>query len=307
MTRPLCVAATLAFLTAAASAQAPKLPAAEKPIQLAPGVWFLQTNDIGLMGSNKGWVIFDDFVLVIDTGFPKGAEECLAAIRQTTDRPIRYAIDTHYHADHSFGNGAFTQAGAQIVAHENARLDYLRRNLDNYKKSANKEPLYAKYPAVVPQLTFSDKMIFDDGNRRVEVHYLGHAHTSGCVWTWLPKEKILFTGDACVNGPFNYMGDCDLKSWLNCLDKAGRLGAEIIGPGHGASGKATTILANQKRYFTELRDQVTALVMAGKNMEEVEKAVDIPFWKQWTGEKEYHAMFKEGVRVAYRQISGKEK
>jgi glyoxylase-like metal-dependent hydrolase (beta-lactamase superfamily II) len=288
----------LAGVYAVASQQAPKDPF-EKPTKLAEGVYIRQSHDIGKNGSNVGWIEFNDFVVVIDTAFPLGAEEAIGRIKETTkNKPIKYAIVTHYHADHSFGNGVFAKEGAMIVAHENARKEYLEKNVKAYGESAEKDPAYAKYAPLAPNLTFTDKFIIDDGSRRAEIHFLGHAHTTGCVWTWLPKEKVLFTGDACVNGAFNYMGDSDSASWIEVLTKAQALGAEKIGPGHGAAAGGE-LLETQKKYFVELRAQVGKLVKEGKSQDEVKAAVDIPMWKQWTGQQK---MSEPNILHVYKEL-----
>jgi cyclase len=281
-------------VAALASQQAEK-PPLEKPVKLAEGVWLRTSNDIGKYGSNVGWIEFRDHVVVIDTAFPLGAEEALGQIKASTGRkPIRYAIVTHYHADHSFGAGVFAKEGATIIAHENARKDYAAKNVESFKKQAERDATYAKAGPQAPTLAFSDELILDDGDRRVEIRFLGHAHTTGCIWVWLPKEKVLFSGDACVNGPFNYMGDSDSKSWIDVLTKAQALGAEKIGPGHGAAADGT-LLQTQKAYFEELRTQVAALVKQGKSLDEVRKAVDIPAWKAWTGESKMNSSNIEHV------------
>ncbi len=280
---------------AALAAQQAEKPPLEKPVKLAEGVWLRTSNDIGKYGCNVGWIEFRDYVVVVDTAFPLGAEEALGHIKATTrNKPIKYAVVTHYHADHSFGSGVFAKEGATIIAHENARKDYVAKNLENFKKQAERDQSYAKAGPYAPAMTFTDELILDDGERRAEIRFLGHAHTTGCIWTWLPKEKVLFSGDACVNGPYNYMGDADSKSWIEVLTKAQALGAEKIGPGHGpaADGK---LLQTQKEYFEELRKQVGALVKQGKSLEEVQKAVDIPAWKSWTGQPKMSASNIEAV------------
>ena len=62
------------------------------------------------------------------------------------------------------------------------------------------------------------ELYFDDGEHRVELHHLGVAHTHGDAFAWLPKEKILFTGDACVNGAYNFVGDGEVEKWVETLD-----------------------------------------------------------------------------------------
>ena len=284
---------------ALATSQAEKEPT-EKPVKLADGVWFERHNDIGKFGSNVSWIEFADYVVVIDTSFPRGAEEAIRNIRETTNgKPIRYAIVTHYHGDHTLGAGAFAKEGVTVVAHENARKEFLARNVEGYLKTAERDPVYAKYKPTAPQLTFTDKFIIDDGTRRAEVYYFGQAHTTGCIFIFLPKERIVFTGDACVNGPFNYCGDSDTASWIEVLSKVQALDVETVVPAHGASGKKD-LLETQKRYFTELRAAVTESIKAGKSLEEAKASVDVPMWREWTGEKKMSA---ENIAHVYKELT----
>src|SRR5207249_308413 len=106
-----------------------------------------------------------------------------------------------------------------------------------------------------PTLLFKREMIFDDGTHRVELLHFGTAHTHGDGFAWLPKEKILFTGDACVNGPYNFAGDGDIGEWIKTLEAVRKLGAKIVCPGHGPMGSGE-VLADQQAFFVELRKQV---------------------------------------------------
>jgi phosphoglycerate dehydrogenase-like enzyme/glyoxylase-like metal-dependent hydrolase (beta-lactamase superfamily II) len=293
------LALLVAGVYALASSQAEKAPS-EKPIKIADGVWFERHNDIGKFGSNVSWIEFADYVLVIDTSFPRGAEEAIRNIRETTNgKPLRYAIVTHYHADHTLGAGAFAKEGVTIIAHENARKEFLARNVEGYLKTAERDPIYAKYKPTAPQLTFTDKFIIDDGSRRAEVYYFGHAHTTGCIFVYLPKERIVFTGDACVNGPFNYCGDSDTASWIDVLTQVQTLDPEIVVPAHGAVARKE-LLQTQKQYFLELRARVAAAVREGKTLEEAKDSVDVPMWREWTGEKKMNA---ENISHVYRELT----
>src|SRR5207237_7435428 len=102
----------------------------------------------------------------------------------------------------------------------------------------------------VPNVVFDDKLVLDDGKQRVEFRFLGHAHTAGDAFAYLPRHKILCTGDACVNGAFNFMGHSDSASWIRVLERAQQLDVRLVLPGHGSpSGKG--LLAKQKPYFVE--------------------------------------------------------
>jgi glyoxylase-like metal-dependent hydrolase (beta-lactamase superfamily II) len=85
--------------------------------------------------------------------------------------------------------------------------------------------------------------------------HLGVAHTHGDAVAWLPKERILYTGDICVNGPYNYVGDGDVGKWLATLDVARKLDARIVCPGHGPRS-TETVLDDQQAFFKVLREQV---------------------------------------------------
>ena len=87
--------------------------------ELAPGVFFREGDLRGKGHCNNGWVVFDDYVLVIDANFPSGAQQVIQAIKAQTSKPIRFAFDTHHHGDHAYGNQVWTDNGGTIVAHEN--------------------------------------------------------------------------------------------------------------------------------------------------------------------------------------------
>jgi len=123
-----------------------------------------------------------------------------------------------------------------------------------------------------PSVLFSKDLIFDDGKHRVELMHLGVAHTHGDAVAWLPKEKILFMGDVCVNGPYNYVGDGDVGQWIVTLDAAKQLGAKIVCTGHGPRSVAS-VLDDQQAFFKALREEVGAR-MAGKPPEEAKTQVE---------------------------------
>jgi phosphoglycerate dehydrogenase-like enzyme/glyoxylase-like metal-dependent hydrolase (beta-lactamase superfamily II) len=277
----------------------PLLPAADPPApmkfndvrEVAPGVFFrysaISATDKNVVfgGSNNIWIVFEDYVVVVDANFPQGAGEVIEAIKKTTDKPIRYVLDTHHHGDHAYGNAVFGKAGASIVAQANcARL--LRVNGPDEFKKAGEGPAGRKDVAnstlKVPNLVFDDKLVLDDGTQRVEFYFLGHAHTAGDAFAYLPKHKILCTGDACVNGSFNFMGHSDSASWIRVMERAQQFDVKLICPGHGQpAGKE--LLETQKRYFVELRQQVQKGLDAGKSQDEIIAGIDMPWYKEWTG------------------------
>jgi phosphoglycerate dehydrogenase-like enzyme/glyoxylase-like metal-dependent hydrolase (beta-lactamase superfamily II) len=276
--------------TARAQVELPKMKF-EDVREIAPGVYFrysaISATDKNVVfgGSNNIWIVFADFVLVYDANFPKEAGDVIAAVRKTTDKPIRYVVDSHHHGDHAYGNAVFSKQGATVVAQANcARL--LRVNgpaefaAAGSGKGGRKD--VAESFLKVPDLIFDEKLVFDDGKQRAELYFFGHAHTAGDAFLYLPKHKVLCTGDACTNGPFNYMGHSDSASWIGVLDKALQLDVKIVCPGHGPLA-GRDVLQKQRRYFVELRQQVKQGVDKGLPVEEVIKSIDMPWHKEWTG------------------------
>jgi phosphoglycerate dehydrogenase-like enzyme/glyoxylase-like metal-dependent hydrolase (beta-lactamase superfamily II) len=258
--------------------------------EVAPGVFFRYSaigpegSNIPFGGSNNIWIVFEDYVVVVDANFPKEAGDVIQAIKKTTDKPIRYVLDTHHHGDHSFGNAVFGDSGASIVAQANCarilRVSGAKEFADAGKPPTGREDI-AKSRLKVPSVVFDDKLVLDDGKQRVEFLFFGHAHTSGDAFAYLPKQKIVCTGDACVNGAFNFMGHSDSASWIRVLEKCQQLDVNLILPGHGPpAGKE--LLEKQKHYFIELRQQVKKGIDAGQDFEDIKKSINMPWYKEWT-------------------------
>ena len=90
--------------------------------EVAPGVYFryssISATDKAIVfgGCNNIWFVFDDYVIAFDANFPKEAGDVIAAIKKTTDKPIRYVIDSHHHGDHAYGNEVWAKIGATVVS-----------------------------------------------------------------------------------------------------------------------------------------------------------------------------------------------
>jgi cyclase len=254
-------------------------PEVNKVETLAPDVYFHEGDLQGHGHCNNGWVVFEDYVLVVDANFPSGGQEILPKIRSITNKPVRFVFDTHHHGDHAYGNQFWFENGAVPVAHTGVITEMKKYETGYYggqpgrwEEAAKMRPDVAGSKLKPPTLLFPNRMIFDDGKHRVELLYLGVAHTHGDGFAWLPKEKILFTGDACVNGPYNYVGDGDTGAWIRTMEAARRLEALVVCPGHGPTG-AAALLEDQQAYFVELRKLVKPLADAGKTPSQVQDAL----------------------------------
>lgn len=229
--------------------------------EVSPGIFFHEGDLHGHGHCNNGWVVFDDYVVVVDGNFPSGAQVIIPKIKSLTNKPIRFAFDTHHHGDHAYGNQVWVDNGAIPVAHEGVITEMKKYETGYYGGRPGRWEDAAKTRADVaasklkpPTLLFPKELAFDDGKNRLELKWLGVAHTHGDGWGWMPKERILFSGDACVNGPYNYTGDGNINEWIETLERAQKLKPKVVVPGHGPIADGS-LLEDQRQYFLELRRQ----------------------------------------------------
>ena len=249
----------------------------DQVVELVPGVHFRHGDLEGHGHCNNGIIVFDEFVLIIDANFPSGADACLADVKKLTDKPARFVFDTHHHGDHAYGNPVWVKNGVVPVAHENVAREMARLEPARWRESMSRDDVKATGldAPVPPRITFPDRMVIDDGKMRVELLHFGHAHTRGDGFAYLPKQKILFTGDAVVNGPYNFLGDGNTESWLEVIDALRQLDVEIVAPGHGPLGDRS-LLDDQWAFLAALRAGVAAGIREGKSAEETAKSLQVP-------------------------------
>ena len=254
--------------------------AQSKPVrELAPGVYYYFGDEKQQKSANCTWIVFKDYVLAIDANYPWGAEEILQEIRKTTSKPVKFVFNTHYHHDHTFGNAIFVDAGATIVS--TAKTAEEMRSLGQYEwdhGSGYSGRNMKGYRREFPSLLFNDTIVFDDSIHRVELIRMGPAHTGGDGVAFLPKEKILVTGDLFING--NPWGnnvadaDADYDKWLNVLETMAGWNVTIVIPGHGEPA-TTEQLKNQRLYLKDMLDQVRKGIKSGKTKEQLMLEVDL--------------------------------
>lgn len=287
-----------AALLAVAFQQQPGTPTVQTH-KLAPGVWWRAAEPDKRIIANAGWVEFRDYVLVIDANYPWGARAILDDVRKTTSKPIKFVFDTHYHGDHAHGNGVFVDAGATIVCSADCMAESLRKNPPAWEKAAATD--YKSDKLEHPQIGFPDRMVFDDGTHRVELIKVGPGHTLGDSVAWLPKERILFTGDLCVNKrPGNNLADPDAspEGWVRALDGLSKYDVAQVIPGHGQLGDKQA-LAGQRAYIQGIIDGVRAGIKSGKTADQLADSLDLTKFSPWGADKSRNA---PSIRAVYAKL-----
>ena len=269
--------------------------------ELAPGVYFWQGDAEKREPANCTWVIFKDYVLVIDANFPWGAREILPRIKASTNKPIRFVFDTHYHGDHSYGNSIFTDAGASIICSE-ACAEELRtkgaNGWNNWKDTAHPLTGARLEPATI---SFESKLVLDDGTQRVEMTRVGPGHSKGDAVAYLPKQKILVTGDLCVTwSTGNNIGDADADpaNWVRALAKLEQWDIATVIPGHGAPATKSA-LASQREYLADILKQVTDGKREGKTADQLAESVILTRHGTWGAGTTGNAT---AIRAVYKKL-----
>ena len=118
--------------------------------------------------------------------------------------------------------------------------------------------------------------MLNDGTRKVEFHYFGWAHTRGDGFVYLPKEQVLCTGDAVVNGAVQlHRRRQHAGNWPNVIRAAAKLKVKYVLPGHGEPG-GKEMLAGQEQFMVELHKAVKAAVDQGKTAQEIAAGLKLP-------------------------------
>jgi cyclase len=239
--------------------------------QVVPGVWFLQ-GDPSKGYSNTAVIEMADYLIVVDANYPGRAKELIALMPRLSPKPVRYVFDTHAHGDHSYGNSTWTRAGATTMAFAGVVSEMDRWEPARWL-AAEAEPRRGdvretgehnvERPKKIPS---GDRFVLKDRTREVDFLFLGWGHTPGDGYVWLPRERVLATGDGAVNGPRNKLLDASIEQWPKVLDRAIALRPLYVLPGHGTQG-GLEILTGQRQFLIDLFAAVKAQADAGKTPE----------------------------------------
>jgi glyoxylase-like metal-dependent hydrolase (beta-lactamase superfamily II) len=213
---------------------------------------------------NTGIIIGDDSVMVIDAqATPVMAQDVIRRIREVTNKPIRYVLLTHYHAVRVMGASAYK--AEQIIASQGTYELIVERGEADFKSEVERFPRLFNAVESVPGLTwptlvFKDDMTLYMGKLEVKIMHLGRGHTKGDTVVWLPKEKVLFSGDLVEYAATPYTGDAYLTDWPATLDAIAALKPEALVPGRGAALKGAKQVAEglngTRAFVTQMFDAV---------------------------------------------------
>src|SRR5437870_12469625 len=274
MIKRIWIIATFAVLASLAFFVTGTVPQPGTVKQIVPGVWFREGELLDMGHCNNIIIEMKDYLIVVDANFPSGARLALEAANKVSSKPVKYVFDTHHHGDHAYGNPVWTQNGATTLAYKGVLDEMKRYEPRRWQETAKqrKDVAELNLPTAEPPKQTFDKspFILRDDTREVRFYFFGWAHTRGDGFVYLPKEKVLCSGDAAVNGAYNYMADGNIANWPRVVRQAEKLDVVHVLPGHGApAGKE--ILDGQASFMSELYGAVKSSVNQGKKLEDIVK------------------------------------
>lgn len=276
--------------------------------KIADGIYYAT----GGGGSNNVVIVNDVDVMLVDDGTtPAAARAFLEDIKLITNKPVRYVVNTHFHYDHTDGNSVFP-ADVDIIGHEYvrtailtfnvlnrepyttsqgtavpARIEALRKQIAEERDAGKKGTLQTQLAAAQktaqelkeikptpPNVTYSSRLIFSKGQREIQLLFLGRGHTGGDTVVFLPKERIVCTGDL-MESRLAYMGDAFFDEWVTTLEALKKLDFALVLPGHGTPFPDKGLITAFQSYLTDLTKQVTDLRKQGVSADDAAKRVDL--------------------------------
>lgn len=287
---------------------APKAEDDFQIVKVADGVYAAIAKSGGLASGNAGFVIGNDGVLIFDTFFtPVAIEELIAEIQTLTKLPIKYAVNSHYHLDHTGGNQVLVARGVPIIAHDNVMIWQTTKNKrflpapeDLAKRKADAEKQLADTPAdqadkraqlertirrldvmssiklTNPTKTFkSGTMTIDLGKRKVILGTLP-GHTGGDVFAYVSDANVVFTGDLGWSKTLPNLVDATVNDWVPTLDQILKQypTARYV-PGHGGVAQASDI-KGFRDYLDDLRTRVKQGITNGLTVDQAKQQLALP-------------------------------
>lgn len=278
--------------------------------KITDGIYYATASGTMQVGANSPIFVNDHETLIIDSETSPAAGRALVQdIKALTDKPVKYVIDSHFHYDHLYGNQIFG-SDVQIIGHDHTALRLKANTLEQYTFLTSVRPIPARVEALKqriaqeadpqqkatlerqtqnslayleqvkevtqtpPNITFDNTLTLTRGGREFRLMYLGRGHTDTDVVTYLPKERVVATGDL-MESLISYMGDSYPDEWIATLDKLKALDFDTVLPGHGVPFKGKERITAFQDYLRDLIAQTNALKRQGLSAEDAAAKIDL--------------------------------
>jgi cyclase len=288
----------------------PVVSGAHRYEKVMDGIYYLTSSGTMNVGANSPVIVNNDETMIIDSEItPAAARAIVQDIKAFTNKPIGFVIDSHYHYDHAHGNQIFG-SNVAVIGHDNTRKRLLTNVLEQYtylssvqnlperivtlkeriaqekdpQQKATLERQVASSQAYLEQIketrvtppnqTFATKMTIYRAGRELQILYLGRGHTDTDIVVYLPKERLVCTGDL-MESQISYMGDSYPDEWIGTLDRLRALDFDTVMPGHGVVFKGKQKIEVFQKYLRDVITQTTALRKQGLSADAAPAKIDV--------------------------------
>ena len=208
-----------------------------------------------------GVIVGPQWAVVIDTlALPEETLGMREFIEHELGVQVRYVINTHYHADHTWGNCFFP--GATVIGHARCREFLIERGIPSLEAARKQNPNLRQVKIVPPHLTFASGELTMRVGKKNLVFSQSFGHSDDGISVLVEEDRVLFAGDAFMSLP--YIVDGDIDDMLASIKRIGRMGLENIIQGHGDIILRGEIDAAVKENMNYLNNIKKAVKSAGK-------------------------------------------
>lgn len=246
----------------------------------------------------------NDLMIVDSHSHPAASAALVAQIRrEVSTKPVRYIVNTHFHADHTLGNSALaegthadiissTATRASIEAHARQMVAAIPGYIDDYKRrlasarTPEQKAFFAKAAADLeayqaemrnftpdlPNITFDTDLVIHDRAHELHLAFRGRGHTGGDIVVHCPQKRAIATGDL-AHGWLPYPGDGYPRDWPRTLDAIGEFDFEHLIGGHGLPQRGRARMRQMRAFIEEATGLIERGKAEGRTLEELQKAI----------------------------------
>jgi cyclase len=265
--------------------------------KVADGLYFVTGR-----GGNLAISIGDDGVFLVDDQYAPLTDAIRQVIAQLTDKPVRFVLNTHWHADHTGGNENLGKLGTVVIAHDNVRARMSSEQFSTFWERYT-DPSSA---GALPVVTFNDTLTFHMNGLSIRAFHVAGAHTDGDAIVHFPELNVIHMGDVLFYTWYPYIdvsAGGSIRGTIAAVDSVLPLLDEesVVLPGHGVITDRDG-LVEYREMLTAVADRIQAMIDEGKSLEEIQAARPTADWDAVWGQ---NFMSPERfVRLVHGDLSG---
>ena len=246
-----------------------------KPIEVAPGIWTAigatapPTYENSGHNNNLTFIVTSEGVVVVNAGDNYLLAQALhREIKTLTHQPVKFVVLENGQGHAMLGSNYWQEQGAVVIAHQDAAEEIMHKGqsvIDRMRRRNRDKAMGTQL--TLPDETFADIRVIELGGERIELRHLGPTHSPGDIVTWLPKRKLVISGDMAFHQRLlPVFEDTDTAGWIQTWEQFAGLEADIVIPGHGNVTNMHEVTTYTVGYLLYMRSAIAALLEQGGSL-----------------------------------------